>query len=96
MPAMLEKVAPVARNVVGTRTRPCGTTWPSRMTARWASPLLKNPFCAKGWIQSVFLIPSPLASTASRMSVISSAKTAGFPPLEVRTKERRRIAGFGL
>ena len=64
---MFAIVAPVARNVFGTRTGPSITTRPSFSTTRDACPFLKNPSLVKSCAQSVFFTPSPVASTAHRI-----------------------------
>src|SRR2546425_7489 len=109
LPAMLAKVAPVARNVLGTRTGASVTSLPSLITARWASPFLKKPFCVKGWVHRVFLIPSPLGSTATSMATTAKGNFAisfsgiEVSPLEyvpasrspVRSRERSERVGGG-
>ena len=63
----------------GTRTRVSVTSLLPWIMAFVTSPFLKKVLWAKGDVHSVFLIPSPVSSTAIKISLASAMITDGLP-----------------
>ena len=93
---MFDRVAPVARNMLGTRTRVSVTSLLPWIMAFVDVALLEEGALGEGrLVHSVFLIPSPVSSTAIRMSLASAMITDGLPsPVDPRMKEVIRIDGM--
>jgi hypothetical protein len=94
-PAMFAIVAPVARNVLGTRAAVSTTRRSPLITIRRAWPVLKNVSRLNGCAQRVFFTPAPSASTAQRIDSASLASVTGLPSLVPRMKEFKSICGSG-
>ena len=92
---MFDIVAPVARKVDGTATRASWTRRPSRSATRSTCPAFQKPVWTKSWAHSVRLTPSPVASTARSVWLMSFTSTTGLPSRLPRISEFRRMPGFG-